>query len=1371
MPLRILIDLQGAQNGSRHRGIGRYSLALARAIARNAGEHRIFVLLNGLFVDTIEEIRASFSGVLAPDRFLIFTSPGPVAELKPQNTWRRRTAEILREYVIDTLSPDVVLITSMIEGSEDDTITSVGSIRSSVPVTAILYDLIPLSDPDRYIGWEPLRVWYHAKIDSLRRCDFLFAISQSATNEAIDILGIQPTQITNISSAADTCFSSQRVSYADAVLVAKRFGIGRKYLMHSGAFELRKNFQGLIRAYAALPRSVRADYQLVLVSKLDAHGREELTALATSVGLAPDDMVLTGFVPDDDLIALYTACHLFVFPSFHEGFGLPALEAMCCGTPTIGSNATSVPEVIGRADFLFDPNSVKDTTALISKALTNANFYQSLRTHAKTQAAMFSWDKTALRALAGLEKLVVHRAPLAVSFESAATKHRNLFEAVAEVARNLTPSALEILDLARSIEANENAVNRIRASAAFGGALTWRLEGPFDSTYSLALINRETARALSALGHTVVLHSTEGPGDFAANPHFLQLNPDLNTMHRRVADYPHENVDAVSRNLYPPRVHDMKGRLSLMHNYAWEESGFPAAWAANFNNYLDGVICVSTHVQKTLVDNGVHVRMTTSGNGVDHWDRITATPHYSVEGRAFRFLHVSSCFPRKGIEVLLDAFGNAFTNADDVTLIVKTFANPHNEIRALLAERKSRASNYPDVVVIDSEMTDSDLKALYQQCHALVAPSRAEGFGLPLAEAMLSGLAVITTGWSGQLDFCTEQTAWLVDYSFQRAQTHFELFDSVWAEPGVASLADALSTVVSTPLAQRRAKAKLGRELLLENFKWADVAARLVVFAKSSERPQRSPVSRIGWITTWNTKCGIAAYSEHLIAQFPQEVTVLAPHQHGKIREDEQGCIRSWRSSKHENGFEELGAAVAQLELNTLVLQFNYGFYNFRQLNRFLGAQIDAGRAVIVIMHSTGDPGLLPEWNWTLAEIVPALARCQRVLVHTTDDLNRLKQLGLVSNVSIFPHGVLDVEYVAPARAAGSLPIVCTYGFCLPHKGLVELVRAAALLSEHGTPVRLRLVNAEYPMAISSELAAQIRKLVSELGLEELIETHHDYLPDQDCLRLLRDADLILFPYQETNESASGAVRFGLATRRPVAVTPIAIFADLGNAVHRLPGTKPQDLAKGIADVLSNLGQETELAKSIETDADKWRSSHTYAALSARLHGICKAIASELQPNARVFDGSSRQLSSQVGRISGRSLLSTGVAGYLVFGPYLNLPAGRYCLVVIGKLSLPIASKAHLDVCAAGGAEVFTRFDFAGSAESRIADVEFSLEIPCRDLEIRVSVDKYAHIRIDQIEVRLRVASGVVESDVASESTARMQVLPEQRAPGGHKTV
>ena len=318
--MRILVDLQGAQNNSRHRGIGRYSLALAKGVARMANDHKVFILLNGLFAEGIDEIKSAFVGILADDRFLIFSTPGPVKEMAPENSWRRRSAELLREYIIDSLSPDVVLTTSMVEGAEDDTVASCGNLFSRVSSVAVIYDLIPLTDPDRYIGWEPARVWYYGKIDSLRRADLLLAISEATRAEAVRFLGISPKSVVNISSAADHSFTSANISTSYAKTIAERYGIQKKYLMHSSAFEARKNFDGLIRAFSALPRNIRSQYQLVLVSKLNAANREELMSLAVKAGLRAGELVLTGFVPDDELVALYAGCHLFVFSITSRGF-------------------------------------------------------------------------------------------------------------------------------------------------------------------------------------------------------------------------------------------------------------------------------------------------------------------------------------------------------------------------------------------------------------------------------------------------------------------------------------------------------------------------------------------------------------------------------------------------------------------------------------------------------------------------------------------------------------------------------------------------------------------------------------------------------------------------------------------------------------------------------------------------------------------------------------------------------------------------------------------------------------------------------------------------------------------------------------------
>jgi glycosyltransferase involved in cell wall biosynthesis len=148
---------------------------------------------------------------------------------------------------------------------------------------------------------------------------------------------------------------------------------------------------------------VRAQHQLAIVCALGDADRNRLLALAASAGLGADELVLTGFVPEQDLIACYRACKAFVFPSLHEGFGLPVLEAMKCGRAVIAGNRSSLPEAVGYSEALFDPTNVQSIAAKITEVLTDAEFCAALERHGLEQAKKFSWEKTARRAWAALE--------------------------------------------------------------------------------------------------------------------------------------------------------------------------------------------------------------------------------------------------------------------------------------------------------------------------------------------------------------------------------------------------------------------------------------------------------------------------------------------------------------------------------------------------------------------------------------------------------------------------------------------------------------------------------------------------------------------------------------------------------------------------------------------------------------------------------------------------------------------------------------------------------------------------------------------------------------------------------------------------------
>src|SRR5918992_3854302 len=384
--MRIVLDLQSAQAENRNRGIGRYSLNLAEAMVRRAHRHEVVIALNGAFEDMVEPIREQFRDLVPPQRVRVWSQLRPTAGIDQANRWRVRASELLREHALCELAPDLVHTTSLFEGGGDDAVTSVGLLKAEPPTAVTLYDLIPFLNAERYLT-DPLRkTWYVRKLRSLRAADLLLAISEHSRREAIDSLDLDPDSVVAILGDADARFRRLPLSEEAAETILRRYGLHRPSIMYTGGIDWRKNIEGLIEAYAWLPQPLREAHQLAVVCKVEDVERKRLLALCQRLGLGYDDVVFTGYVSDDDLVGLYNLCKIFVFPSLHEGFGLPALEAMRCGAPVIGSDSTSIPEVIGRSDALFDPTSVQAISAKISQALTDDGFRASLRDHGATQA-------------------------------------------------------------------------------------------------------------------------------------------------------------------------------------------------------------------------------------------------------------------------------------------------------------------------------------------------------------------------------------------------------------------------------------------------------------------------------------------------------------------------------------------------------------------------------------------------------------------------------------------------------------------------------------------------------------------------------------------------------------------------------------------------------------------------------------------------------------------------------------------------------------------------------------------------------------------------------------------------------------------------
>ncbi len=224
-----------------------------------------------------------------------------------------------------------------------------------------------------------------------RRATKIIVPSEFTKRETMQYLGIREDKIRVIFEAARD--NLKPLSATECQPILEKYQLRQPYLLYVGTIEPRKNLLTLIRAYDELLKTTDQRPQLALCG-----GKgwlyEEVFKLVEELKLT-DQVQFTGYVADEDLPALYSAAEAFVYPSLYEGFGLPPLEAMACGTPTITSNVTSLPEVVGQAGLTHDPNDWQTLTAHIAKLLSDQTAREYFKRAGIEQAARFSWEKAA----------------------------------------------------------------------------------------------------------------------------------------------------------------------------------------------------------------------------------------------------------------------------------------------------------------------------------------------------------------------------------------------------------------------------------------------------------------------------------------------------------------------------------------------------------------------------------------------------------------------------------------------------------------------------------------------------------------------------------------------------------------------------------------------------------------------------------------------------------------------------------------------------------------------------------------------------------------------------------------------------------------
>lgn len=772
--MRIVVDLQGAQTNKK-RGIGRYCVSLARALAQAGDEHETLIALNGLFPDTIETLRDVFEGIVPQGNIRVWEAPGPVHVLNKKNAWRRHTAELIREAFLARLQPDAVLVGSIFEGFAANGVSSIGRLCQNIPTAVIHYDLIPYVQRDEYLADPVMRQWYLEKMENLHRADRLLAISNSSREEVIDLLGKHAADVVNISGAADDIFRAMDIDAAEQKRIRAQYNLRRPFIMYVGGFDPRKNLEGLIQAYAQLPARLRKTYQLAIAGDVPAGNRAQLEQMARSAGLRPDEFVMTGYVPDNDLAMLYNLCAVFVIPSLHEGFGLPALEAMQSGAPVIGANTSSLPEVIGRPEALFDPFAVPSIAGKLIEALEDEPFRQRLREEGLRQAAGFSWSRCAEEALQALSSMAkasgANRGP-SVAVVRPAGLREDLIERVAGLP-----------------DGPQEKEPWIRAAAAIAEALPeprgeWQL---FVDVSELAQRDAKSGiqRVVRGLLNQLLRHPPEG---CRVEPVYATTDGNGYRYARRFTqrflglDSPvrDEVIDAqpgdvfLALDLQAHVVLAQAGHLARLRQRGipvyfvvydlipvLHPDVFPTGTAEVYTKWLeavakmDGALCISHAVASELghwIEKNVPDRARPfqidwfhMGGDIESSVPTSGLPKAAdevlkaLDGRP-TFLCVGTIEPRKRYEQVLDAFDRLWKDGADANLVIV------GRQGWMVDDLTSRLRAHPEydrrLFWLDG-ISDEYLEALYTASDCLLAASSAEGFGLPIVEAARRGVPLL----------------------------------------------------------------------------------------------------------------------------------------------------------------------------------------------------------------------------------------------------------------------------------------------------------------------------------------------------------------------------------------------------------------------------------------------------------------------------------------------------------------------------------------------------------------------------------------------------------------------------------------------------
>ncbi len=272
-------------------------------------------------------------------------------------------------------------------------------VMPSLPTIVTIHDLIPLLLHE-YRGGPLVRLYTALVARTAHNAALTLTDSEASRRDIVAHLGLPDKRVRVVYLAADEQYTP--LPAPDDAVIRARYDVPERYALYLGGFDVRKNVTAVIAAYHRAGSIIGEQCPLVIAGRLpkqDTPFAPDPRRLAREQGIDERFVRFTGFVDEADKPALYRGAVAFIFPSYYEGFGLPPLEALACGVPVVGSDVSSIPEIVGNAGVLLPPDNIEGMAGALIQLATDDNLRAELSRRALAQAARFSWERAAQETL------------------------------------------------------------------------------------------------------------------------------------------------------------------------------------------------------------------------------------------------------------------------------------------------------------------------------------------------------------------------------------------------------------------------------------------------------------------------------------------------------------------------------------------------------------------------------------------------------------------------------------------------------------------------------------------------------------------------------------------------------------------------------------------------------------------------------------------------------------------------------------------------------------------------------------------------------------------------------------------------------------